>query len=132
MNVLLITIGSAGDVHPFVGIGQALKRRGHRVTLATNDKFAERIRLAGLEYAELGTFAEFRSVAENPDLWHPMKGFRTVFEGAVLPLVRRTYDLIADRLRQDPDMVVAAHGIALGARVAQEKLGIPLATVHLA
>src|SRR5687768_14677241 len=55
MHVLLITIGSSGDVHPFVGVGAALRARGHRVTLVTNAHFAPLAAHAGLEFVELGT-----------------------------------------------------------------------------
>ncbi len=31
-NIILTPIGSGGDVHPFVGVGRALRERGHDVT----------------------------------------------------------------------------------------------------
>jgi len=48
----------------------------------------------------------------------------------MLPLMRQIYDLIADH-QNSGDLVVAAPGFVLGARLAQEKLGIAVATVHL-
>lgn len=33
MNVLITTLGSYGDVYPFVGLGVRLRHRGHNVTL---------------------------------------------------------------------------------------------------
>lgn len=39
MNILLATLGSAGDVHPIMAIGLALKQRGHNVTLIFNGHF---------------------------------------------------------------------------------------------
>ena len=36
MHVFLIPLGTAGDVHPFVGIGLGLRARGHHVTVITN------------------------------------------------------------------------------------------------
>ena len=41
MHYLVMPLGSAGDVHPFVGLALELKRRGHEVTLATNGYFAD-------------------------------------------------------------------------------------------
>lgn len=38
-HVLLLPVGSHGDVHPFVGIGKALRDRGHRVTTITSEPF---------------------------------------------------------------------------------------------
>ncbi|MBM4423159.1 MAG: hypothetical protein FJ030_07175 [Chloroflexi bacterium] len=49
-SILLCTIGSAGDVHPFIGIGQELKNRGHRVALITSRFFEAHARGAGLDF----------------------------------------------------------------------------------
>ncbi len=131
MHHLLVTIGSHGDTHPFIGLGARLRARGHRVTVAANDHFEPIIRAAGLDFAELGTAEEFRKALDLPDMWHPMKSFRTVFEAGILPLIRRTYDLIAEHYVPG-ETIVTAHAIAFGARIAQETLNIPLATIHLA
>jgi UDP:flavonoid glycosyltransferase YjiC (YdhE family) len=131
MHHLLITIGSHGDTHPFVGLGTRLRNRGHRVTLAANGLFAPLIEKAGLEFVELGTAEEYLQALQEPDLWHPIKGFKTVFETGVLPLMPRTYELI-ERHAMPGETVLTAHAIAFGARIAHEKLGFPLATIHLA
>lgn len=130
MNVLIICIGSAGDVHPFMGIGEALARRGHHVTFMVNGAFESLIRRVGFSYIPLGTAEEFHRAAENPDLWEPRKGFRVVMETGVLPSLRPVYEAVAEFHRQDPGVVVASP-LAFGARIAQEKLGVRLVTVHL-
>ena len=129
MNILLFALGSHGDVHPFVGIGIRLKQRGHHVAVAANGYFKPLIDHAGLEFLPLGTADEYRDLATNPDLWHPTRGPRSVFEGTAKYL-RPMYDLAVDFARR-PDVVMAASSLALGARVAQEKIGFPLASVHL-
>jgi UDP:flavonoid glycosyltransferase YjiC (YdhE family) len=131
MHHLLVTMGSHGDVHPFVGLGVRLRHRGHRVTVAANECFAEMVRQAGLEYATLGSALEFQEALNNPDLWHPRRGFKAVFEHGVMPLIRPTYELV-QRFAGEGEVIVTAHSIAFGARIAQEKLGIALATVQLA
>jgi sterol 3beta-glucosyltransferase len=40
MNILIITIGSRGDVQPYVALGVGLQAAGHRVTIATLASFA--------------------------------------------------------------------------------------------
>jgi UDP:flavonoid glycosyltransferase YjiC (YdhE family) len=131
MHHLLITIGSHGDTHPFVGIGAKLRQRGHRVTLVANGHFESLTRAAGLDFIELGTSEEFLKALESPDLWHPVKSFRLVFESGVLHLMRPTYDIIQKHYVPG-ETIVTAHAIAFGARIAQEILGCPLATIHLA
>jgi UDP:flavonoid glycosyltransferase YjiC (YdhE family) len=132
LNVLVIPVGSHGDVHPMVGVGEAMAKRGHRVTVLTNDHFGPMVRRAGLEFESLATEEEFRAVAEDPTLWHPTRGWKTVFSKGIVPLIRRTYDAVVRHYRAAPDdTVVVAATMALGARVAQDELGIRTASVHL-
>ena len=55
LNLLLTTLGSAGDVNPFLANGQALRHRSHRVTLITSSHFQEVAAQAALAFAGLGT-----------------------------------------------------------------------------
>jgi UDP:flavonoid glycosyltransferase YjiC (YdhE family) len=129
-NVLLIPIGSSGDVHPFLALGRGLRARGHRVTVITSVYFERITRGCGLEFIGLGTVEDFESALLNPDAWHPRRGFRVVFEWGVLPWIRHLYDLVG-RLHVPGETVVAASLMAFGARLAQEKLGVPLVSVLL-
>jgi rhamnosyltransferase subunit B len=127
LDALLVPIGSAGDVHPFVGIGLALRGRGHSVTIITNPHFEPLVRRVGLDFIPLGVDDE--NVLNDPDLWHPTRGFQLVAR-VTAPLARELYEILAARYVPG-QTVVAAASLALGARVAQDKLGIPTATVHL-
>jgi rhamnosyltransferase subunit B len=129
VHVLLPTLGSAGDVHPFIGLGLALRARGHRATLITNPLFQPLIEQQGLGFLPVGTLADAEAVIADPDLWHARKGFGVVARSIIVPSVAEVYRLI--EAHADSDTVVAASSIALGARVAQDKLGVPTATVHL-
>lgn len=129
MNILLPTIGSAGDVFPMIAIGQTLQQRGRQVAVVTNPLHEETVRAAGLGFYPLGTRGEAQALLDDPDIWHPRRGFQTIARGAVLPAMRPLYEVIA---AQDlSNTVVAAQSLALGARLAQEKLGLPLVTIHL-
>jgi rhamnosyltransferase subunit B len=129
LNILLVTIGSAGDVHPFIGLGVALKQRGHRVTVITNPYFMQIIENAGLAFIPLGTVDEYRKTIQNPDLWNPRRGFEIVARRGILSSMRPVFEIIS---RYDPrETIVVASALAFGARMAQEKLKFRLATVHL-
>jgi rhamnosyltransferase subunit B len=129
LRILLAAVGSSGDVNPVVGLGCALKARGHEVTLATNDYFADQAAACGLGFASLGSKAEAQAIMADPRLWHPRKGFGCIVEHALLPSISRLYKVI--EAHRGPGLVVAATTLCLGARVAQEKLGVPTATLHL-
>ncbi|HSV15802.1 MAG TPA: nucleotide disphospho-sugar-binding domain-containing protein [Tepidisphaeraceae bacterium] len=129
MQVLLLTIGSAGDVHPFVGIGLALRQRGHRVKVLTNPHFQPLIERAGLEFVAVGTADDYDQVRTNPDLWHPRKGFHTVFN-IIINGFRPAFDAVMNNYVPG-QTVIAASSLGLAARCAQDKYNLPMATVHL-
>jgi len=62
--ILLATLGSLGDLHPYIAVGKALLARGERVRLATSVDYRARVEAAGLEFAPLAP-----SIAElgNPE-----------------------------------------------------------------
>ncbi|HEY1764463.1 MAG TPA: glycosyltransferase [Opitutaceae bacterium] len=129
LRILLPAIGSSGDVNPVIGLGRALKARGHSVTVITNQLFCGQIRQAGLEFAQLGTREQAEAMMRDPRLWTLRGGFQCIVEGALLPYLGPLYEMI--RERSDASTVVAATTLCLGARVAQEKLGIRTATLNM-
>ncbi len=55
MKIILISIGTRGDMEPFLSIGRLLKERGHRVICAFPEQFRDIVEEEGLEFASLGT-----------------------------------------------------------------------------
>jgi len=128
-HFLLPTIGSAGDVHPVIGLAQGLRTRGHDVTVITNAHFAGLVQRVGLDYRPLGTAEQYQQAVENPLLWHPTQGFAFIARNFLSPATRILYAALQEF---DPrQVVVIAPALAFGARLAQEKLGMPLISAHL-
>ena len=128
-NILIATIGSHGDVHPIMALGLGLQQRGHRVTLIASAYFESLVREAGLGFIGLGKPDDYAQTVENPDLWHPTRAFEVVVAYGIRPSIRPIYDIIA---QQDPaNTIVVASSLVYGARIAHEKLGVPLVTHHL-
>lgn len=130
LQAIVIGLGSAGDVHPNVGLALALRERGHQVLLVAPSVFGSLAERTGLEFAGVLTDDEYYATIRDPNLWHPYLSFSVVARRLIVPALRPVYEIIAKRM-QPGRTVVAASGIAFGARVAHEKLGVPLATVHL-
>ncbi|MDB4967021.1 MAG: glycosyl transferase [Myxococcales bacterium] len=126
MHALLVPLGSTGDVLPFVGLGRALRARGHEVTVAANPHFAELVRRSGLYFEPLGDEDEYDALCDSPKFMDRTRGFRFVMDW-VTTLIRPVYELAAAHR----DSVVVAHTLAYGARVAEEKLGVRTATLLL-
>ncbi|XP_020259999.1 sterol 3-beta-glucosyltransferase UGT80A2 [Asparagus officinalis] len=54
LQIVMLIVGTRGDVQPFVAIGKRLQDYGHRVRLATHANFKEFVLTAGLEFYPLG------------------------------------------------------------------------------
>ena len=130
MHVLLTPFGSAGDVYPLIGIGSELQRRGHRITMITNAYFEDLSRRAGFDFVPFSSRDDYFRLIQNPDLWHPQKAVPLLAETSVIPAIPVIYKLIEQHYRPGETVVVAG-SLAMGARVAQEKLGVPLTMIHL-
>lgn len=129
-HVILCTIGSSGDVHPFVGLGRVLAGRGYRVTIVTAGYFRGLVESAGLGFVDPLPEVDFREMIRNPRIWHRLHGPRTIVDLAVRPLLEPVYESVVES--QTPGRtLVCGSSLAFGARVAQEAAGIPLVSVHL-
>lgn len=124
-NFLLMPFGSSGDTHPFVGIGRELRSRGHGVTVFVNGYFRQAVERAGLDFVEAGTAEDYLGLLNNADIWHPRKGFEAIIDNPHMPrALRAQYKLIESRFKSDPQLTVVSGSLAMGARIAEEKLGV--------
>jgi len=130
MNVLIVALGSAGDVHPFLPIAGTLAARGHRVTLFANEVFRDVVEsVPGVAFAQAGDAETFHRLTGDPNLFHPRHGAKLVF-GTTVAHLREAVDALREHVVPG-ETVMAGSTLALGARLVQEADGVPLATVHL-
>ena len=131
MEIIVVALGSAGDVHPFIGIAIQLQRRGHAVSFLTNAYFEQTVRQAGLHFQPIGLVDEYIQTVSSPRLWNPTKGMEILWPYFFEPAMRRTYEFIRNKVTMASCLVLASP-LAFGARLAHEKLGVQLITGYLA
>jgi UDP:flavonoid glycosyltransferase YjiC (YdhE family) len=129
VKVLIQTVGSAGDTHPFIGVGKAMLERGHTVVLFGNEVFADITERAGLSFVQIGDAKTFHRTIADPDVWNPRKGTQVV----VRPVVNYLRDTIANiEAHLDGASVLVASTLGFAARIVRELHDVPLITAHLA
>ena len=134
MQVYLVTFGSRGDVHPLLGLGQALRARGHTATVLTNPAFAAQVAQAGLGFVPVGAEQDYHDTISHPKLWHPVDGLGVMWRYLLRPALRPTYEALRGLCSGTggrPPLVLASP-LAMGARVAQESLGLRLCSTYTA
>ena len=129
MNILILAVGSYGDVLPLVGLGREFCSRGHKVIFFTNGHFANLVQHAGLNFVVLGSAEEYDTLADNPALWHPHKGWRLIMKRLVSGALEDAYTLLRSKVIQGNTILISST-LGFAARLIQETHHIPHATVH--
>jgi rhamnosyltransferase subunit B len=128
LKVLMVAMGSAGDVFPFVEVGRGLRSRGHAVTLVANEYFEATAQSAYLNFVSSGPREEYLRTIRDERLWTASGSYKLMF-GSLLAAILPIYHLIEAQL--DRDLIVVAPSVAFGARIAQEKLGVRLISMNV-
>ena len=130
MKIVMTPVGSAGDVHPFIGIGRALVARGHEVVIMAAAPFRAAAERGGIRFVEALSTEEYDRVSAHPDLWHPRRGPRFVL-GEVARSLESAYDLIAREYEPGRTLLIG-HTLSFATRTFEESHNAPAVTIHLA
>lgn len=132
MKILILTIGSRGDVQPYVALGKGLRAAGHDVTLATCERFRGFIEEHGVNYGFISD--DLLKIIDSDQGKALMEDttniFRTVaamirMSRQVAPLRRQAVeDSWAVAQKIEPDLVLFHPKAVLGPAIG-EKLEIP-------
>ena len=130
MKILIPTIGSRGDVQPFIALAQGLMQAGHRVTLTSHPIMKALVTPYGVPFAPMGPdidlaqeVATIRHQARNTAIGL-IQGMRFGFK----MLERSHQDILT--LCQDADLIVVPTAVAAGKNEA-ELSNLPYLSVTL-
>lgn len=129
MRILITAIGSSGDINPMVTIANKLQLAGHDVRFIASPVFAEKVTRQGIQFIPLGTPDDYHEAISDPDAWKVNKAFATVWK-YVMKAAELNYEAIRKNIKERDTLLIGT-SLAIGARLAQETLNLPLATVHL-
>ncbi|MEP6883373.1 MAG: glycosyltransferase [Gammaproteobacteria bacterium] len=132
-KVVLATVGSLGDLHPFIALGQALKLHGVNIVVASAPEYRGKVEAAGLRFHPLRPgFDELQHdlrMSRAELVRRVVRSSDFLFRKLVIPYVRVAYEDMM-MATADADLVLAS-SLAFGARLAAEKRGIPWIAVVL-
>jgi rhamnosyltransferase subunit B len=118
-HYLVITVGTTGDLHPFMRIASSLQMLGRRVTFISHSYHENMVRGAGLSFVGIGSDEDFLGLLKNPDIWDPKKGFSVLFANYSAGL-EQVLDIIKSLAGTAPLHVIAHPFAVPGAAIARE------------
>lgn len=132
MKILVLTIGTRGDVQPLIALAAGLAARGHAVTVCTSVRYVDVVTRCGLRFAPLSD--DLIALVETPE------GRRTIAgTGGVVSRLRGASDLVGRSLQiqrdlfrdgwaaareLEPDVILCHPKMSIGIHYA-ERLSIP-------
>jgi UDP:flavonoid glycosyltransferase YjiC (YdhE family) len=128
MRVILASVGTDGDVFPYVGLGAVLRSRGHQIALAASANYESLAVLHGFDFRPLVSEEERQELLGNPDFWNPLKTAPLCARWGVR-LLPKNYDVLA-KLTTDNTVLVANPGV-LAAGLIHEKHRLPWVSLVL-
>ncbi len=131
-NIIFTSLGSGGDVVPFLCIGSRLKARGHHVTLLSHCYYRSAAEKAGLDFAALDGPEEYARFIKDGPLLNTPPGIPEFLRRHSLPKILLEYQLVRQRCRLDDTVLITRDLFDTAARISAEKLGIPLLEVFFA
>ncbi len=126
MRIVILTIGTHGDVRPYVALGRGLLARGHEVLIAAPENFETFIASHGLGFGSIGE--DFETLLKNPELskllegnilWHLPKLFK-MFKPRFISSFNRAW-----QVAQNAELILIHPKSLFGIDIA-EKLGVPV------
>lgn len=136
LNIVIMIVGSRGDVQPYVALGQTLRKQGHRVRIASHETFRSFVLENALEFYSIGGDPKelMSYMVRNPGL---IPGFTSLMNGditkkrkmlgemlegcwnaCILPDSNDPHPFVADAIISNPPAFAHIH--------CAEALGIPL------
>lgn len=121
-NIVLLTIGSRGDVQPYIALGKELIMEGHNVTIATHAEFKDWIQKHGISHRELaGDPAELMQLMVTHGSLSVgfLKEAHAKFKDWILSLLETSWQAC-----QGADLIIESPSAMAGIHIA-EAMGIP-------
>ena len=123
-RIVLTTLGSLGDLHPFIAIALGLKARGHEAVLATGECYRRKVEALGLGFRAVRPDS---AIVSDPAAMRRFMDLRLgtvrVLRDFIVPSIPETYKDTLAVVNEGVDLLVS-HPLAFATRLVAEKTGI--------
>ena len=131
MRVLMLGLGSAGDIYPQIGIGAELVSRGHDVVLFAQERYGAFAERCGLRAVTTSTEAEAQEIESGQHLWRPSRAALKEFCVLLGQRLEKDVDRLLQHFEPGHTLLVGSTA-AYAVHIVAEAKRAPFAFIHLA
>ncbi|MDZ4803131.1 MAG: glycosyltransferase [Bryobacteraceae bacterium] len=129
-RILFTTLGSLGDLFPYLAVASEMQSRGHLATILTTAQHRSRVERSGVPFREAAPNLNFADKTFQLRAMHETNGSRYMLRDVMLPQIRVSYENMLEA-SAGADLLVTQMLTFAGPIVA-EKTGIPWVSTVLA
>jgi len=123
MQICILSVGTRGDVQPYIALGKGLQAAGHQVQLATLGMFEPVVRSYGLDFALIKesplSFIE-RVIASGSNFVQRLLETRRIITAMMGRLLDDAWQAV-----QDADLIITSNLLIYPGYSLSEQLGVP-------
>ncbi len=134
-HVFISAMGSKGDIHPLIGIGLELRRRGaKKITFLVNDIFKGLLTKYEFKHISTGTEENQIEFCNDERVWDPERDTADIgWVRTIRPAIEISYKVIEDAHKSgEAVLVIGLQSLMNGALMAAEVYDLPSAHITLA
>ncbi|MBQ0942185.1 glycosyltransferase [Ideonella sp. 4Y16] len=128
-EVVVVAVGSGGDVLPLAAVALALQARGRRVQMLCPASQQPRLSALGLSVAPLLSPEQEQALLADPALWQPARALDSLWPMA-LSAAQATLAALDPLVQAGARPLLLGSTLALGARLAAERWQLRWITAH--
>ncbi|HEY0430658.1 MAG TPA: glycosyltransferase [Pyrinomonadaceae bacterium] len=132
-RIILTTLGSFGDIHPYMAIATELRARGHQAVIATTELYREKIQAAGFDFVPVRPNIlppQEQDPVMMEKVMHPKSGSGFLLNEMLLPFLRDGYEDLLQAV-SGADLLLT-HPITFAGPLVAQITGIPWVSSVLA
>lgn len=132
-RIVLATLGSYGDIHPYMAIAAELRARGHQLVIASSELYREKIEAAGFDFVAVRPNIpppQDQDPVMMEKIMEPRSGSGYLLNEVLFPFVREGYDDLLKAVA-GADLLFT-HPISFAGPLVAQTTGIPWVSSVLA
>ena len=117
-RIVLTTLGSSGDIHPYLGLALGLAERGHEPIIATSEYYRGKIEGAGIPFHAVRPALEPGDGALVAKIMDPVRGSEFIVREIAMAHLRESYEDLTAAARGAH--AVVTHPLTFAGRIVAE------------
>jgi rhamnosyltransferase subunit B len=130
VRIVLATLGSYGDLNPYLGLALGLRARGHEPILATMPRYREDVEREGIAFRPVGPDVGPDAAEVVRRIMDPARGSEYLIRDVVLSQIERSHEELTEAA-VGADFLIS-HPVTYAAPLVAERLSLPWAAAVLA